>query len=328
MGEQPKDSTLAYFAHEDILPNPYNPRELFDREPMSTLRASIERVGVLVPLLVYRKKGSSKVTILDGERRWRCVGELIQESPAYAARFSKIPVNVVDEPPMVQNILTMFNIHNIREPWELMPTALKLQVIMDELQETSETKLATLTGLSAANVRRCKTLLDYPEKYRSMMLHLDKDARVKADFFIELHPVLNLITKNLPRYAGKDRDELIDAFLESYRRQDIKNVLTLRELADALRGAKKGLIPIREAEALVSRLLTKGTDAKRLIRETYHPARRTETIEKTVRKLSRDLDEFVIEMGADRDELLTSLRSLHAQLTAKLAELEAWSGED
>jgi ParB family chromosome partitioning protein len=86
----------------------------------------------------------------------------------------------------------MFNIHNLREQWDLMPTALSLKVIMDELAEKDEKKLAELTQLSEPHVRRCKTLLSFPAKYHEMMLDPNSDNRVKANFFIEIHPVLDL----------------------------------------------------------------------------------------------------------------------------------------
>lgn len=151
-----------------LKPNPHNPRRLFDELPLKTLEESIQKVGVLVPLTVYQAKGSNKYTILDGQRRWICAQRL---------GLTKIPINQVAEPSVAENIVTMFQIHKLRKDWELMPTALKLGVLMDELKEKRDKQLSELTGLDIAVVTRCKKLLTFPQKYQEMMLFTDPSDR-------------------------------------------------------------------------------------------------------------------------------------------------------
>src|SRR5258708_35455220 len=162
--------------------NPHNPRRLFDREDLHVLRESIKRVGILVPLTVYKEKSTGNYVILDGQRRWMCAQDV---------GLKTIPVNEVAEPTLVQNIVTMFQIHKLRKDWELMPTALKLELLMRELDETKEKRLAELTGLDEAVVVRCKKLLSYNRRYQDRMLEADPDKRVKADFFIGWYAVRN-----------------------------------------------------------------------------------------------------------------------------------------
>src|SRR5437868_14111465 len=89
-------------AINSLYANPHNPRMLFDKLPLTTLRDSISRVGILVPLTVYRESKTKRHIILDGQRRWMCAKEL---------DLKTVPVNEVEEPTLVQNILTMFQIH-------------------------------------------------------------------------------------------------------------------------------------------------------------------------------------------------------------------------
>ncbi len=133
---------------DQLQPNPYNPRTLFDNVPMRILEESINRVGILVPLTVYQRRSDGQFFILDGQRRWICAQRL---------QIATVPVNQVAEPSLVQNIVTMFQIHKLREDWELMPTALKLDLLMKELKEQSERKLAELTGLDVAVVTRARS---------------------------------------------------------------------------------------------------------------------------------------------------------------------------
>lgn len=55
-----------------LLPNPHNPRMLFDKLPLDVLKNSIAKVGILVPLTVYWNKAKETYIILDGQRRWTC----------------------------------------------------------------------------------------------------------------------------------------------------------------------------------------------------------------------------------------------------------------
>src|SRR5437867_4398310 len=162
--------------------NPHNPRMLFDKLPLDVLRESISRVGILVPLTVYLESARRRYVILDGQRRWICAQEI---------GLDKVPVNQVAEPSLVQNIVTMFQIHKLREDWELMPTALKVELLMKEVGDRNNARLAELTGLDEAVIVRCKKLISFDKRFQDMMLDPNPEKRVKADFFIELYPIIH-----------------------------------------------------------------------------------------------------------------------------------------
>lgn len=218
--------------------NPHNPRMLFDDEPLQILLESIDKVGVLVPITVYPKESKDEVNpqtdefiILDGERRWRCAGKL---------NLEEIPAIIVEKPTDVQNIIMMFNIHNLREPWMLMPTALKLETLMELLDETSERKLSELTKLSISHVRRCKILLSYPKKFQNMLL-APPSERLKADFFIDLHRIRRpaLEDPKLSFWTSRGDEASVDLFLKKYMTGVIESVTESRLLASMYRGAEE-----------------------------------------------------------------------------------------
>ncbi len=60
-----------------LVANPHNPRMLFDRIPLQILRESIAKVGILVPLTVYRSAENDSFVILDGQRRWMCASRWV-----------------------------------------------------------------------------------------------------------------------------------------------------------------------------------------------------------------------------------------------------------
>ncbi|MBI1806101.1 MAG: ParB N-terminal domain-containing protein [Ignavibacteria bacterium] len=128
---------LLKLGLNEIKPSTNNPRHLFDPEPLNDLKENIRQHGVLVPITVYQLKGQDKYGILDGERRYKCCQDIREEGLARGEKLTiEIPANVVDPPTKIAGLLYMFSIHNFREGWELMPTALSLKVVMEELGTT------------------------------------------------------------------------------------------------------------------------------------------------------------------------------------------------
>ena len=226
----PEQIGVKVIKTNQLFANTHNPRMLFDREPMKVLRESIKKVGILVPLTVYWAATRKHWTILDGQRRWMCAKDI---------GLTEVPVNQVAEPTLVENIVTMFQIHKLREDWELMPTALKLEVLMEELQEKREKQLATLTGLDTAVVIRCKKLLSYPKKYQDMMLHHDPTERIKADFFIELYAVRN--DREVNKFQWFEKDRFTKRMLQKYLHKSptIKAVTDFRIIKQSVNNAIK-----------------------------------------------------------------------------------------
>lgn len=226
----PKAIGVKTLKTKELIPNPHNPRMLFDKEPMKILKESIEKVGILVPLTVFKNKSKNAYVILDGQRRWTCAMEI---------GLPSVPVNEVTEPTLAQNIVTMFQIHKLREDWELMPTALKLEILMKELKETNDKKLALLTGLDQAVVIRCKKLLSYPKKEQNKMLDSDPAQRIKADFYIELHPVLN--DRLVSKMDWFSRNKFTSRMLAKYQAKNsgIKSVTDFRLMKQHISAARK-----------------------------------------------------------------------------------------
>ena len=289
--------------------NPHNPRVLFDEAPLQTLEASIRKVGVLVPLTVYQAAGSKNYTILDGQRRWIC---------AQRIGLTEVPINQVTEPTLAQNIVTMFQIHKLRKDWELMPTALKLGVLIDELEESRDTALADLTGLDVAVVTRCKKLLSFENEFQDRMLDPDPETRLNADLFIEMYPI---ITDRTVRSADwYDRGTLIRALMEKYldRKSGFRSVTDFRKIKAYLTAARKS----GTESQLLAKLHRFIEDSKMTIHDLEVDEARIHTEAETLtRQISRlrsvitslDPEEFIAEEG-----LWEELEALLSDVKAKL----------
>lgn len=330
MSKEPKSEvrvgTFKEFTCNDLKPNPQNPRRIFDEAPLKVLEHSIRANGILVPLTVYLEKRNNQYYILDGERRWRCA-EAIENDPKNPQKV-RIPANVVDPPDRVANILWMFNIHNLREQWDLMPTALSLEVLMKGLGETDDKRLAELTKVSEPQIKRCKILLSFAKKYQAMMMDPDPSKRIKANFFIELKPVLDIF-ENAPQQvrAGKSHDDLIEHFLDLYRNGKIPSVIHFRRILEANDYlTENGHVDEAKEDRFHSALRTLATSDKHSIRKLFDPLTAEDNSIASAQKLCADFLQEIralkVEHVVKRASLQKALKGVQAYISELLTKLE------
>jgi hypothetical protein len=226
--------TLRHLTPDEIKPSASNPRHLFDAAPMQELKKNIAEHGVLVPIIVFQPRGQKKFSILDGERRYRCVVELTRQGVRGPDGTPlDLPANIVEPPTKIAGLLYMFSIHNFRQGWELMPTALGLKVIMEDLDENDSDVLANLTGLSLPQIERCKLLLTFPEEFQNLSLDPNPKTRIPSNFWIEVKPVLDLALSEVDELRKLGRNRLTWKLVEKYRDNKIKSVIHFRRIMEA-----------------------------------------------------------------------------------------------
>jgi ParB family transcriptional regulator, chromosome partitioning protein len=63
-------------AADDVVPNPRQPRQVFDADALAELVYSIREIGLLQPIIVRRRSGNGpRYELIAGERRWRASQE-------------------------------------------------------------------------------------------------------------------------------------------------------------------------------------------------------------------------------------------------------------
>ena len=83
-----KDDKINRVAISDLIRNPYQPRETFNKAKLEELSNSIKKNGIIQPIAVRPNKSEAgKYEIVAGERRWLA---------AQKAGLHDIPVNVLD----------------------------------------------------------------------------------------------------------------------------------------------------------------------------------------------------------------------------------------
>jgi len=200
-----------------------------------------------------------------------------------------------------------------------MPTALKLELLMRELGETKEKRLAELTGLDEAVVVRCKKLLSYNKRYQDLMLDADPDKRVKADFFIELYPVRN--DREVKKFTWFNKDRFTDDMLKKAAERGIKAVTDFRLVKqyvnNAVRANKSALISKRLQEFAERPSLT----PEHLNIESAKVAAEAKKLLKVVDSLYAQINEIDIEEFYGEEDMWSRLESLAQLIREKLRAL-------
>jgi len=280
---------LAEIPVNRIRPNPDNPRMTFRQGELDELQESIRLYGIQVPIAVF-KRGNDFV-LIDGERRFRCASKL---------NLKTIPALIQKQPGPLQNLLLMFNIHALREQWDLLTIALKLPTIIDLIEEEkgaspTEIELATQTGLSRSVIRRCRLLTDLPNKYQNMLLEeLKKPKRkqlLSEDLFIEMEKALKTVDRAMPGVI-KDKDRARDMLLRKYKSKVIDNIVDFRKMAKIARAETVSADPA-EAKVALQRLLTDPNySINRAWEETVSVAYADRDIASRIEHLLSKLDEI------------------------------------
>jgi ParB/RepB/Spo0J family partition protein len=298
-----------------IRANPRNPRQTFDPRTIERLAASIEEIGLQVPVTVYPDpERAGGYILLDGERRFRAT-KLINRP--------LIPALVVKAPDASENAVRMFNIHMLREDWREIETAWALEQIMEETGKQTDRELQKLTGLSPDRIRNMKRVLSFPKALQEkvargelpfqMLVELDKNVlsrrrqEQKAD---ESEPVLPL---SVP--------ELRDVFLKKFTEGHESDIVDLRHVGTLFDTAKKtGKVAQRARNALQSLI----KEPEMTIQEAYEVGAASSV---ELGKILRDVAalpsrlEDLLESGLDEDQR-REVQSAVQELCRKLANID------
>lgn len=306
------DAKLQDIPIDKIDRNKENPRLLFRPREMEELLESIRVYGVQVPISVYREGG--RYTLIDGERRWLCCKKLNKRT---------IPALIQREPDPLTNLLLMFNIHALREQWDLITIAMKLPRIVELLtrelkKEPTERELAEKTGLKQGVIRRCKLLLGLPKQYRQQILaELNKpkaQQKVTEDLFIEMERALKTVERALPQLID-DKDRVRHVLLEKYKSGIIDNRVHFRNVAKIARAENVGA-DINKASRVLLKLFEKNNYS---IERAYSDSVSEAYSEREVSTRANSLIQML--EGIDIDEIEDDAKAALLALYARLREL-------
>lgn len=304
-------SHLQQIPPDEIRPNPDNPRLIFREQEMNQLLESIREVGIRVPITVY--EDGAHFYLMDGERRWRCARKL---------NLAEMPAIVQPKPSPLENILMMFNIHNVRVDWDLMPMALKLadvgRLLRKEGEPTDPRRLAAITGVPLPTVNRALMLLKLPQHYQTALLKEAEKPRedrlMTADLFVEIYKSLNAVRRYVPEaLEGLAEQDYVDAMVEKYKSGVVRNVVDYRQVSRIARAERAG-VDSKIAEPILRRLVRV---PKYKIRDAYEDSVKDAYDQRDLTSRAQSLTEQLAAVARPRDVsdgVRDALRALRAQI--------------
>lgn len=154
--EVDKEEIVKEISIEELRPNPYQPRKIFQEKAIEELRDSILEHGILQPIIV--RKSIKGYEIVVGERRFRA---------AKAAKLQSVPavVRELDEKQMME-LAVLENLQ--REDLNPIEEGAAYQTLMEKLGLTQE-ELAKRLGKSRPHLANHIRLLSLPAKIQALI---------------------------------------------------------------------------------------------------------------------------------------------------------------
>lgn len=254
-----------------VEPRRDQPRKTFERESLEALAESVQKYGILQPIIVRPNQIiDDTYEIIAGERRWRA---------AKLAGLDEIPAVILDGDDL--KIAQVAIIENIqREDLNAVEEALAYQGLMDRFDLTQD-QVSKQVGKSRSAIANLLRLLDLPEEVL-IMLKNDEISAGHARALLGLNDEADMIA-----LAGKI----------------VEKQLSVREVESAVKrlNTPVEISEIDDADAVSATVMTKIH-----LRELEKRSR--ETLGRKV-KIVNNAKKKVVEIAFDSDEDLETLLS-------------------
>lgn len=156
MNNEIKDE-VVYLYLDDIIPNRFQPREVFDERALKELAVSIREHGVIQPIIVRKVNG--KYEIIAGERRYKA---------SALAGLTKIPAIIRDlDDKESSKVALLENLQ--RKNLSPIEEARTYQKIL-EIDQMTQEELAKTMGKSQSSVANKLRLLSLPDEVQDALL--------------------------------------------------------------------------------------------------------------------------------------------------------------
>lgn len=210
---QGEQMAMCKVSVEEIIPNPYQPRKLFNDEALQELAASIREHGVIQPLLVRRIEG--RLELIAGERRLRA---------SKLAGLPEVPVIIkeIDDKEMAE-LAMLENLQ--REDLHYLEEAQGFQHLISQFSFTQE-ELAKRLGKKQSTIANKLRLLKLSGDVQTILVDdnlTERHARalLKVENEFRQKEILDAVRqKNL---NVRETEDLIEEIIDDISREMSKN---------------------------------------------------------------------------------------------------------
>ena len=233
---------------EEIHPNPYQPRQVFDPQAMNELADSIKNYGILQPVIV-RKIDEGNYELIAGERRLRAAKMVgLEKIPAIVRKYTD---QEISEIALIENLQRQ-NLNVIEE-------AQAYQRLIAEFGYTQD-KLAKKIGVSRSQITNTIRLLKLAPPLRELV------AKGKLSPG-QARPLLALETEELQMRAAEMvlQENLTSKMVETFMREFKKTInLSENEVKEILSDAPTKKITKNVSEQEVTPAVEENISAEKI----------------------------------------------------------------
>ncbi len=187
----------------EIIPNPYQPRKIFDPVKLAELQQSILQNGIFTPIIV--RNSINGFQLIAGERRWRA---------SKSAKITTIPAIVVDfDDAKMSEIALLENLQ--RENLNVIEEALAYKNLLDS-QNITQDQLAIKLSKSRSSIANKMRLLALPKKIiNEVLINNLTMGQVKPLLALKNKVVINELSDLLikERWTARKVEEVVRNYL-------------------------------------------------------------------------------------------------------------------
>lgn len=252
-----EEVTELFVKVTDIEPNPNQPRTNFNEDALNELAESIKKMGVIEPIIVYKKDRGYE--IIAGERRWRAARLAgIKEVPVIVRKYTKQQrveialieniqrenLNPIEEALAYNRLIEEFNLkqdevaERVSKSRTAITNSLRLLKLSDKVKEMLVEQM-----ISAGHARCLISIEDPDVQYETAMTIFDKGLNVRdtEQLVKDVNTILSKKDKDKAETPKEDNTALL-AIL-SQMEDNLKNTLGTKVKIKP-RGKNKGRIEI------------------------------------------------------------------------------------
>ena len=245
------NSEVVYLYLDDIIPNRFQPREVFDDQALKELAVSIREHGVIQPIIV--RKVENKYEIIAGERRYKA---------STMAGLTKIPAIVKNLDDKESSKIAL--IENLQRK-DLTPIeeARTYQKILEIDDGMTQEQLAATMGKTQSSVSNKLRLLELPEEIqdallkekiserhaRSLLTLEDKNDQIKMlDRIVAEKLTVRDLDKAIKEVKGEGVEQPAPQTEKTEENKD-SSLLTASDIAGATTASKENVDALAGAQA-------------------------------------------------------------------------------
>lgn len=228
---------LRKVSVDAIVPNPLQPRSVFDPESLQELADSIRELGLIQPLIVQRAPLAEdaaqppRYQIITGERRWRA---------AKLAGLRHVDVVVKDASP--QEMLELALVENIqRADLNPLEEAQAYAHLVEDFGLTQE-QVAARVGRSRVSVTNTMRLLRLPVDVREMLLtERISEGHARALLMLELDDEQSAAAREVVRkeLSVRQTEELVRRRQSATPEAPVHRTRARRQSPSSMRSARR-----------------------------------------------------------------------------------------